>query len=204
MYYKVAPLLSSKTSKMFKPHSVGFLSYAKASVPSVLSEFLFLVAFAPSVAVEDSLVFSQLASLESDLAKLFVLVESIVKLVGSMVKVFEQFVNGNLVSSSALGLRVNKVLVYMNTFSKAVVVALKTKYGFENINMSGLHVSLSSFDNNMFFNLMSFWKHEPAAIKADAFKTAEWLVGLVNNSTILFEIIQRIFSLNKFFFDTLI
>ncbi|KAG9287817.1 hypothetical protein G9A89_017412 [Geosiphon pyriformis] len=38
--------------------------------------------------------------------------------VGSIVKVFEQFVNGNLVSSSALGLRVNKILIHMSIFSK--------------------------------------------------------------------------------------
>ncbi|KAG9306893.1 hypothetical protein G9A89_002562 [Geosiphon pyriformis] len=95
------------------------------------------------VAVVDFLVSSWLASLKSDLAKLFVLVESIIKSVGSMVKVFEQFVNSNLVSSSALGLKVNKVLVHISIFSRTIgklkqeVVALKAECGFENINMSG-------------------------------------------------------------------
>ncbi|KAG9295510.1 hypothetical protein G9A89_013539 [Geosiphon pyriformis] len=107
-------------SKIFKPHFVSSLSYAKASVPSVLFEFSLLVAFAPPVAVENFLVFSWLVFLEFDLAKLSVLVESIVKPVGSMVKVFKQFVNGNLVSSSALGLRINKVLVHISIFSRAV------------------------------------------------------------------------------------
>ncbi|KAG9299565.1 hypothetical protein G9A89_020736 [Geosiphon pyriformis] len=116
----VAPPPPSKTPKMFKPYFVGSLSYAKAFVPSVFSGFFSLVAAVFPVAVVNSLVFSQLVFLESNLAKLSVLVESIVKSVGSMVKVFEQFVNDNLVSSSALGLRVNKVLVYMSTFSKAV------------------------------------------------------------------------------------
>ncbi|KAG9305357.1 hypothetical protein G9A89_011490, partial [Geosiphon pyriformis] len=91
-----------------------------ASVFPVLSEFFSLVAAAPPVVVVDFLVFFRLVSLESDLAKLFVLVESIVKLVGSMVKVFKQFVNSDLVSSFALGLRVNEVLVYMGTFNRAV------------------------------------------------------------------------------------
>ncbi|KAG9300003.1 hypothetical protein G9A89_009731 [Geosiphon pyriformis] len=105
---------------MFKPYFVGSLFYAKASVPPVFSEFSPLVAAVSPIAVVDSLVFSWLAFLESDLAKLSVLVESIVKPVGSMVKVFEQFVNSDLVSSFALGLRVNEVLVYMSTFSRAV------------------------------------------------------------------------------------
>ncbi|KAG9304135.1 hypothetical protein G9A89_019697 [Geosiphon pyriformis] len=177
--YKVALLPYFKAPKMFKSHFVGSLSYVKASIPLVISEFPLLVAAAPPVAVVDSLVFSQLASLEFDLAKLSVLVDSIVKPVDSMVKVFEQFVNGDLVLSFALGLRVNEVLVYISIFSRAVgklereVVTLKTECGFENINMFGPYVSLSSFDDDMFFNLMSLWKHESATIKTDAFKTAE-------------------------------
>ncbi|KAG9295346.1 hypothetical protein G9A89_013375 [Geosiphon pyriformis] len=79
-----------------------------ASVSPVLSEFPPLVVSISPVAVKDSLVFSQLVSLKFDLAKLSVLVESIVKLIGSMIKVFKQFVNSNLVLSSAFGLRVNK------------------------------------------------------------------------------------------------
>ncbi|KAG9299322.1 hypothetical protein G9A89_013970 [Geosiphon pyriformis] len=183
--------ISDMAPKMFKPHFVSSLSYAKASVPPVLSEFPPLVAAAPSVTVVNSLVSSWLTFLESDLAKLSVLIESIVKSVGSMVKVFEQFVNGNLVSSSAFGLRVNEILVYISTFNKAVVVVLKTECDFEDVNMSSLHVGLSSFDDDMFSNLMSLWKHKSAAIKTDAFKTAKWLIGLVNNSAILFEIVQK-------------
>ncbi|KAG9307355.1 hypothetical protein G9A89_017184 [Geosiphon pyriformis] len=154
--YKVASLFLSKAPKIFKLYFVGSLSYAKASVLPVLFEFPSLVAAALLVAVVNFLVFSQLVSLESDLAKLSVLIESIVKPVGSMVKVFEQFINSNLVSSSALGLRVNKILVHM-------MVALKTKCNFEDVDISGLH-----------------------------------LVGLVNNSATLFEIVQRMSSLGKF------
>ncbi|KAG9307632.1 hypothetical protein G9A89_023197 [Geosiphon pyriformis] len=134
--------------------------------------FSFLVASAPSVVVDNSLVSSWLVSLESDLAKLSVLVESIVKSIGSMVKIFEQFVNSDLVSSAALGLRVNEVLVHMGFFSKAVgklkwkVIALKSECGFEDIDMSGPHV-----------------------------------IELINNSATLFEIVQRMSSLNKFSSD---
>ncbi|KAG9296099.1 hypothetical protein G9A89_011952 [Geosiphon pyriformis] len=167
--YKVAPLFPSKTLKMFKPYFVGSLSYVKTSVPFVLSEFSSLVAAASLVAVVDSLVISWLTSLKSDLAKLSVLVESIVKPVGSMVKVFEQFVNGNLVLSSVLDFRVNKILVHMNIF----MVALKTEYSIGDINMSGFYVNLLSFDKDMFSNLMFLWEHESAAIKADVFETAK-------------------------------
>ncbi|KAG9295896.1 hypothetical protein G9A89_006635 [Geosiphon pyriformis] len=70
---------------------------------------------------------TQLVFLKSDLAKLSVLVEFIVKFVGSIVKVFKQFVNGDLVSSTAFGLRVNKVLVYISIFSKAIAPQKYTK-----------------------------------------------------------------------------
>ncbi|KAG9302876.1 hypothetical protein G9A89_022292 [Geosiphon pyriformis] len=105
---------------MFKPHFVSSLSYVKTSVLSVFSEFSPLVASALFVAVNVSLVFFWLESLEFDLAKLSVLVKSIIKPVGSMVKIFEQFVNGNLVSNIALSLKVNEVLVHMGFFNKAV------------------------------------------------------------------------------------
>ncbi|KAG9286378.1 hypothetical protein G9A89_014544 [Geosiphon pyriformis] len=117
-------------------------------ISNMISQFSLLVAAAVPVAIVNSLVFSQLAFLKSDLAKLSVLVESIVKLVGSMVKVFEQFVNSDLVSSSVLGLKVNKVLVHMSIFSRAVgkleqeVVTLKTECGFEDVDMSGLHTDV--------------------------------------------------------------
>ncbi|KAG9284721.1 hypothetical protein G9A89_002606 [Geosiphon pyriformis] len=126
---KVALPPSSKALEMFKPHFVGFLSYAKTSVSPVFSEFLSLVAVASPVAI------------------LSVLAEFIVKFIGSIVKVFEQFVNGNLVSSSVLGLRVNEILVHMSIFSRTVskleqkVVALKTECGFKNIDMSGPYLS---------------------------------------------------------------
>ncbi|KAG9301475.1 hypothetical protein G9A89_006572 [Geosiphon pyriformis] len=152
----------SKALKVFKPHLVGFLSYIKASAPLVLSEFFLLMAFVSSVAIKNSLVFFRLVFLESDLAKLFVLVESIVKPIGFIIKIFEQFVNDDLVLSIALGLRVNKVME---------MVALKTECGFEDINMFGPYVSLSSFDNTMFSNLISFWKHESAAVKANFFSS---------------------------------
>ncbi|KAG9290135.1 hypothetical protein G9A89_010441 [Geosiphon pyriformis] len=202
--YKVASLPFSRTLKMFKPYFISFLFYVKASASSILSEFSSLVTFASPVAVVNSLISFWLVDLEFELAKLSVLVNSIVKPIGFMIKVFEQFVNSNLVSSAALGLRVKEVLVHMSFFSKAVgkleqkVVALKFECSFEDVNISGLYVSLLSFNNDMFSNLMSLWEHKSAAVKADAFKTAKWLVGLVNNSAILFEIIQKMSFLGKF------
>ncbi|KAG9307396.1 hypothetical protein G9A89_017225 [Geosiphon pyriformis] len=197
-----------KTPKVFKTCFVGGVSYAKASASLDSFEFSLLVAFiSSSMVVGDSLVSSWLASLESDLVKLSVLVKSIVKPVGSLVKLFEQFINGDLVSSSKLGLKVNKIMVHMSSFSKIVdklgreVVFLKKKCCMEDIDMSGNSEHPIHLNDEMFSNLLFLWEHEPIDVKADALKTAEWLVGLVLCSTTLFFVIQKMLSLGKFSFD---
>ncbi|KAG9292044.1 hypothetical protein G9A89_017944 [Geosiphon pyriformis] len=79
------------------------------------------------------MVSSQLTSLELKLAKLSDLVNSIVKLVSSMVKVFKQFVNKNLVLNSALGLRTNKPFFDFEAIvgpSIAVMKKVAKKSGF--------------------------------------------------------------------------
>ncbi|KAG9286756.1 hypothetical protein G9A89_012306 [Geosiphon pyriformis] len=65
--------------KIFKPHFVGSLSYAKAFASSVMSEFPFLVAFTPPVAVIDSAIGSRLNSLKKQISDLAALVKSIVE-----------------------------------------------------------------------------------------------------------------------------
>ncbi|KAG9298067.1 hypothetical protein G9A89_018150 [Geosiphon pyriformis] len=169
-----------KTLKVFKTHFVNSVSYVKASAFLDSSEFSPLVA--PtflSVVISDFLVFSWLASLESDLIKLSVLVESIVKPVGFLVKLFKQFINRDLVSSSKLGLKINKVIVHISFFSKIVgklereVVSLKKECCMEDIDMFGNSEHSVGLDDEVFFNLMSFWEHEPINVKADILKTAE-------------------------------
>ncbi|KAG9287942.1 hypothetical protein G9A89_017537, partial [Geosiphon pyriformis] len=194
-----------KVPKVFKSHFVGGVFYAKASASLDSFEFSLLVAStSSSMVVGDFLVSFWLASLESDLVKLSTLVESIVKPVGSLVKLFEQFINGDLVSSSKLGLKVNKVIVHISFFSKIVgklrreVVFLKKECCMENIDMSGDSECPVSLDDEMFFNLLSLWEHEPIDVKANVLKTAEWLVELVPYSTTLFLVIQKISSLGKF------
>ncbi|KAG9298616.1 hypothetical protein G9A89_012684 [Geosiphon pyriformis] len=196
----------SKLPKMFTPHFVGSKSYAKASAPVNSSGFspLLPLVFSP-VAVDDPLVLSQLSSLKSDLTKLSVLVEFIVKSIGSLVVTFEQFINSDLVSSSALSLKINKVLVHMGFFSKTVgklrreVVSLKKECCMEDIDMSGDSELSPVVSDKMFFNLMSLWEHESVVVKTDLFKTAKWLVGLVSCSATLFSVIQKMSSLGKFF-----
>ncbi|KAG9296639.1 hypothetical protein G9A89_002910 [Geosiphon pyriformis] len=152
---KIFPSLTPKIPKVFKSHFVSGVSYAKASASLDSSEFPLLVAFtSSSMVVGDSL--------------LSTLVESIVKPVGSLVKLFEQFINGDLVSSSNLGLKVNEVIVHMGSFSKIV-----GKLRREDIDMSGDSEHPVGLDDEMFSNLLSLWEHELIDVKADALKTAE-------------------------------
>ncbi|KAG9306670.1 hypothetical protein G9A89_004217 [Geosiphon pyriformis] len=190
---------------MFNTCFVSGVSYAKASAFLNFSEFPALAApTSPSMVIGDSLVSSQLASLESDLVKLSVLVESIVKPVGSLVKLFKQFINGNLVSSSKLGLKVNEIMVHMGSFSKIVgklgreVVSLKKKCCMEDINMSSNSEHSVGLDDEVFSNLMSLWKHKLIDVKVNILKTAEWLVGLVPYSATLFFVVQKMLFLGKF------
>ncbi|KAG9304726.1 hypothetical protein G9A89_003900 [Geosiphon pyriformis] len=203
--YKVSLLPPSKFPKMFTSYFVGLRSYAKASAPLDSSGFPFLLPLVSSPAVVDNLlVLSCLSFLESDLTKLFALVESIVKSIGSLVTTFEQFINGNLVLSSAFGLKINEILVHMSSFNRTVgklgreVVSLKKECCIENIDMSGNLELLFIVSDEMFSNLMFLWEHESVDIKTDPFKTAEWLVGLVFCSFTLFFVIQKMLSLNKF------
>ncbi|KAG9298158.1 hypothetical protein G9A89_000035 [Geosiphon pyriformis] len=177
---KISPLLSPKIPKLFKSYFVDSVLYAKIFSPPKPSEFLLLVVFVPSsVAIDNSLLFSQLISLESDLIKFSALVEFIVKLVGSLVKVFEQFINRDLVSSSTLGFKVNEILVHISSFNKMVsklgreVVSLKKKCCMENIDMSGNLDSLPVVNDEVFSNLMFLWEHKSVVTKTDSFKTAE-------------------------------
>ncbi|KAG9298937.1 hypothetical protein G9A89_015959 [Geosiphon pyriformis] len=149
--YKVSPPSPLKLPK----------SYAKTSAPLSPSEFLPLLPLVSSFVV------------------LSVLVESIVKPIGSLVATFEQFINGNLVSSSALSLRINKVLVHMGFFSKTVgklekeVVSLKKECCMEDIDMSGDSELSPVVSNEVFSNLIFLWEHKSVVIKTDPFKTAE-------------------------------
>ncbi|KAG9297099.1 hypothetical protein G9A89_019380 [Geosiphon pyriformis] len=158
---KISSLLPSKLLKVFTPCFVGLKSYAKASASLGSSGFLPLSPFvSSSVVIDDFLVLSQLFSLESDLVKLFALVKSIVKPVGSLVKLFEQFINGDLVLSSKLGLKINKVMVHMGFFNKVVgklgreVISLKKKCCIEDIDMSGDLEHPVGLDDKVFSNLM--------------------------------------------------
>ncbi|KAG9288887.1 hypothetical protein G9A89_019509 [Geosiphon pyriformis] len=197
MNYKIVSSSPFKALKVFKLYFVSSLSYAKTSVSPVLSEFPLLVAYASSVTVDNSLVFFWLTFLKSDLAKLFVLVEFIVKPVGFMVKIFEQFVNSNLVSSSMLENKVNELIVYLGIFNKSVgklereVITLKTECDIENVDLFSNFGALVGVSDEVF-------EFESLEIRSCPIKTAKWLVELVPNSFTLFDIIQKMSILDKF------
>ncbi|KAG9292061.1 hypothetical protein G9A89_017961 [Geosiphon pyriformis] len=194
---KISPPFPLKPSKMFTLHFVGPKSYAKTSAFLSFSRFLLLLSPAFFLVVVSDFLLSAL-------------VESIVKPIDSLIATFKQFINGNLVSSSVFGLRINKVLVHMSSFSRTVnklgreVISLKKEYYIEDIDMSGDLEHLIGVNNDTFFNLISLWTYEPVHIKTDFLKTAEWLVGLVLNNVTLFSIVQKMSSLDKFSSKTLI
>ncbi|KAG9303217.1 hypothetical protein G9A89_003339 [Geosiphon pyriformis] len=161
----------------------------------------------PFMVVGDLIMSFWLASVEFDLVKLSALVEFIVKPVGFLVKLFEQFINGDLVSSSKIGLKVNEIMIHLDFFSKVIsklgrkVVSLKKNCCMKNINMSGNSKHPVGLDDKVFFNLIFLWEYETIDVKADALKTAKLLVGLVPCSAILFLVIQKMSSLGKFSFS---
>ncbi|KAG9305256.1 hypothetical protein G9A89_001518 [Geosiphon pyriformis] len=202
---KVSLSSSPKFPKVFTPHFVGLKFYAKASAPLDFSGFPPLLSLVSSpVVVGDPLVLFQLSSLESDLTKLSVLVKSIVKSIGFLVTIFEQFINSDLVLSSVLGLRINEVLVHMGFFSRTVsklgrkVVSLKKECCIKDIDMSDNLELPPVVNDEVFSNLMSLWEHKSVDVKTNPFKTAEWLIGLVSCSATLFSVIQKMSSLDKF------
>ncbi|KAG9300379.1 hypothetical protein G9A89_010003 [Geosiphon pyriformis] len=178
---KVSLLSSFKSFKVFTSRFISFVSYTKASAS--LSSFGFL---SLSPLVSSSVVVGNPMP------------------VGSLVKLFEQFINGDLVSNSKLGLKINEVMVHMGSFSKVVsklgkeVVSLKKKCCIEDINMSGDSKHPVGLDDKVFSNLMSLWEHESVDVKSDGLKTAEWLIGLVSCSVILFSVVQKMSALDKF------
>ncbi|KAG9304315.1 hypothetical protein G9A89_019877 [Geosiphon pyriformis] len=94
-------------------------------------------------------------------------------------KSYAKFINGNLVSSSAFGLRINEVLVHMSSFSRTVnklgreVIFLKKECCIEDIDMSDNLEYLIGVDDNTFSNLMFLWAHKSVYIKTNPLKTAE-------------------------------
>ncbi|KAG9296002.1 hypothetical protein G9A89_011854 [Geosiphon pyriformis] len=141
---KISPPSPFKLPKMFTSCFVDPKSYVKASASLNSSGFPPLLPFVFSlVTVNNPLVLSRLSFLKSDLTKLSVLIKFIVKPIGFLVATFEQFINNDLVSSSALSLKINEVLVHMGSFSKTVgklgreVVSLKKECYMEDIDMSG-------------------------------------------------------------------
>ncbi|KAG9300920.1 hypothetical protein G9A89_004978 [Geosiphon pyriformis] len=110
-----------KTSKMFKPHFVGFLSYAKAFVPPVMSEFLPLVVSAPPMTVVDSAVGSRLDSLKKQISDLAALVKFIVEPVGSLIVLVSYLLDNNTVITVQLEQNLLSIKYAFNNFANLLV-----------------------------------------------------------------------------------
>ncbi|KAG9300322.1 hypothetical protein G9A89_011395 [Geosiphon pyriformis] len=110
-----------KASKVFKPYFVGFLSYAKAFAPPVMSEFPPLVASVSFVAVVDSAVGSRLDSLEKQISDLATLVKSIVEPVGSLVALVSHLLDDNAVKTIQLKKDLFSMKYASNNFANFLV-----------------------------------------------------------------------------------
>ncbi|KAG9302854.1 hypothetical protein G9A89_009631 [Geosiphon pyriformis] len=117
---KVASSLFPKMLKVFTPHFVGSLSYAKASAPPVMSKFPPLVASAPPVAV-DSAVGSKLDSLEKQISNLAALVKSIVKSVGFLVALVSHLLDDNAVKTVQSKKNLFSIKYASNNFANLLV-----------------------------------------------------------------------------------
>ncbi|KAG9290136.1 hypothetical protein G9A89_010442 [Geosiphon pyriformis] len=96
---EVALSLFPKAPKVFKPHFVGFLSYAKVSALPVMSEFPPLVTSTLFVATVNPAVGSRLNSLEKQISDLAALVKIIVEPIGFLVALVSCLFDDNAVKA---------------------------------------------------------------------------------------------------------
>ncbi|KAG9296524.1 hypothetical protein G9A89_015116 [Geosiphon pyriformis] len=141
---KVAPPPSFKTSKVFKPHFVGSLSYAKAFASSVMSEFPSLVASVPPVTVVDPAVGSRLDSLEKQISNLAALIKSIVKPIGFLVALISHFLDDNAVKNVQLEKDLLSMKYAFNNFANLLVgvskniACFRSKVDFDGIDYNNM------------------------------------------------------------------
>ncbi|KAG9301720.1 hypothetical protein G9A89_016791 [Geosiphon pyriformis] len=147
---KVVSFPFSKAPKVFKPHFVGSLSYAKTSTPSVMSEFPSLVAFTPLVAVVDPAIRSRLDSLKKQISDLAALVKSIVEPVGSLVALVSHLLNNNAVKTVQLEKDLLSIKYASNNFANLLIgvskniVCLRFKVDFGDMDYDEIQTTVTS------------------------------------------------------------
>ncbi|KAG9301538.1 hypothetical protein G9A89_008390 [Geosiphon pyriformis] len=228
------PSNSSGGPKNFKPSFVGSKSYAKTAVfvvpPGAAAANMDLdlsgslksaTPMLPTVpSVFNTAVESRLASLESYLSELFVLIKSLVESVGALVALITKLLS----TLSAIDVLVKKCvneLVKQNKDLAAVAsVTQKKMTCFEKIceqvcleNGSDVDDMIDNVDddndedkdfsvyNNIFNIMMHLWEDQSFRIKSSLDQTAKWMSGMVKNSHEFVSIMDKMYELDMF--DTL-
>ncbi|KAG9303193.1 hypothetical protein G9A89_000728 [Geosiphon pyriformis] len=176
-----------KAPKMFKPHFVGSLSYAKASASSVMSEFPSLVASTPSVTVVDPAIGSRLNSLEKQISNLAALVKFIVESVGSLVVLISRFLDDNAVKTVQLKKNLFSMKYAFNNFANFLVgvskniACLRFEVDFGGMDYDNIQATKSFFlSENTVEHVVTLWQMSDAKYdKSKPFFDYEATVGSV-------------------------
>ncbi|KAG9299926.1 hypothetical protein G9A89_009654 [Geosiphon pyriformis] len=199
---KVASSPFPKAPKVFKPHFVGFLSYAKASAPPVMSEFPLLVASAPPVAVVDPAVGSRLDSLEKQISNLAVLVKSIVEPVGFLVVLVSCLFDDNAVKTVQLEKNLLSMKYASNNFANFLVsvsndiACLRSEVdfgGMEYDDMQAIKSSLLSKDTVEC--VIALWWMSDVKVRSSVESTRLFLSDFIFDSRNLNGVIEKICGL---------
>ncbi|KAG9296597.1 hypothetical protein G9A89_015189 [Geosiphon pyriformis] len=228
------PKLSSNSAGgpiIFKSSLVGAKSYAKAAtsvVPPVAAAADTGLAFStsPKVVVlllpvafsgSDVAVNARLASLETQLSELSLLIKSIVESVGSLVALITTLLStppvmAETIKKSVIGLgnQIKTVCAVASVLQKEVE-ALKLRSGKVHCNISddddidddddddddGDAKDFSVYDDT-FDVMMELWEIQSSNIKSDPDQTAKWMSSLVKSSHELVCIIGKMYELDMF------
>ncbi|KAG9284708.1 hypothetical protein G9A89_002939 [Geosiphon pyriformis] len=202
---KVALSLFPKAPKMFKPHFVGSLSYAKTFALSVMSDFSSLVAFVSPVAVVDPVVRSRLDSLEKQISDLAALVKSIVEPVGFLVVLVSHFFDDNAVKTVKLEKNFLSMKYASNNFANLLVgvskdiACFRSEVDFSGIDYDDMQAAKPFFlSENTVKHVIALWRMSNAKIRSSVESTRLFLSEFIFDSRNLNGIIEKICGLGLF------
>ncbi|KAG9288179.1 hypothetical protein G9A89_020485 [Geosiphon pyriformis] len=162
---------------MFKSYFVGSLSYAKASALSVMSEFSFLMASAPSVAVVES----KLNSLEKQISDLAALVKSILE----KDLLFMKYASNNFAN-------------FLVGVSKDIA-CLRSKVDFGDMDYDDMQTAKSSLlSKNTVERAIALWWMSDAEVRGSVESTRLFLSEFIFDSRNLNGVIEKIRGLGLF------
>ncbi|KAG9304277.1 hypothetical protein G9A89_019839 [Geosiphon pyriformis] len=198
---KVALSLFSKALKVFKPHFVGSLSYAKASAPPVMSEFPPLVASTPPVAIVDPAVGFRLNSLEKQISNLAALVKFIIEPVGSLVVLVSCLLDNNAVKTIQSKKDLFSMKYASNNFANLLVgvskdiACLKSEVDFGGMNYYDMQITKPSLlSENIVECIIALWQMSGAEIRSSVEFTRLFLNEFIFDSRNLNSVIKKFMS----------